>query len=103
MKSIPNLRSRRFVSDAYAFLNKQLELLDPKIMEPLSGTDWPRDMPVKTGGGFVENVAVIDVSYASTGAVTATSTSNTALTNCKFRNAVGNGCAEVVLTARNIQ
>ena len=40
---------------------------------------------------------------ASTGAVTATSTSNTELTNCKFRAAVGNGCAEVVLTSRNIQ
>lgn len=40
---------------------------------------------------------------ASTGAVTATSTDNTELTNCKFRNVVGNGCAEVVLTARNIQ
>lgn len=41
---------------------------------------------------------------ASTGKVTATSTSNTALTNCKFRNSVGaNGNVEVVLTGRNIQ
>ena len=47
--------------------NQQLEILDPVIQEPLSGTDWPRDMPVKTGGGFVENVSSIDVTYASTG------------------------------------
>lgn len=67
MRTIPNLRSQKFVNDAYAFLEKQLELLDPKIKEPLSGTDWPRDMPVKTGGGFVENVSVVDVTYASTG------------------------------------
>jgi len=67
MTKTANLRSKRFVSDSYAFLQKQLELLDPKIMEPLAGVDWPRDMPVRTGGGFVENVSVIDVSYASTG------------------------------------
>ena len=67
MRTTPNIRSKRFVSDSYAFLQKQLELLDPKIMEPLSGTDWPRDMPVRIGGGFVENVSTIDVSYASTG------------------------------------
>ena len=62
MRTTPNIRSKRFVSDSYAFLQKQLELLDPKIMEPLSGTDWPRDMPVRIGGGFVENVSTIDVS-----------------------------------------
>lgn len=68
MRYTPNaMRSRKFVNDSYAFLEKQLELLDPKIKEPLSGTEWPRDMPVKTGGGFVENVSVIDVTYASTG------------------------------------
>ncbi len=67
MKNTPYIRSKKFVADSYAFLEKQLELLDPKIKEPLSGTDWPRDMPVKIGGGFVENVSVIDVSYASSG------------------------------------
>lgn len=41
---------------------------------------------------------------ASTGKFTATSTSNTALTNCKFRDALGaNGCVEIVITSRNIQ
>lgn len=41
---------------------------------------------------------------ASTGKYTATSTDNTALTNCKFRTAVGaNGCVEIVITERNIQ
>ena len=54
-------------ADAYTFLMKELERVDEKILEPLSGTDWPRDMPVITGGGLVENVASIDVTYASSG------------------------------------
>ena len=68
MKKIPNMRANdRMVNDAYAFLNKELEKVDSKVLEPLSSTLWPRDMPVKTGGGFVENVSTIDVTYASTG------------------------------------
>lgn len=60
--------SRRLnVGDAYNFLMKELEKVDEKILEPLSCVDWPRDMPVVTGGGLVENVSSIDVQYASTG------------------------------------
>ena len=54
-------------NDAYTFLMKELEKVDDKILEPLTGTDWPRDMPVITGGGLLENVSSIDVTYASTG------------------------------------
>ena len=56
----------RKVNDGLAFLEKELEKVDPKLLEPLDSTLWPRDMPVKTGGGFIENVAAIDVSYSST-------------------------------------
>lgn len=60
--------SRRLaIGDAYAFLMKELEKIDETILEPLSSTDWPRDMPVITGGGILENVSSIDVTYASTG------------------------------------
>ena len=58
---------RLAVNDSYTFLMKELEKVDETILEPLAGTDWPRDMPVITGGGLVENIAAIDVSYASTG------------------------------------
>ena len=58
-----NLRA----NDSYLFLMKELEKVDEKILEPLSGTDWPRDMPVITGGGITESIASVDVSYASTG------------------------------------
>lgn len=62
----PSVR-RLAANDAYTFLMKELEKVDEKILEPLTGTDWPRDMPVVTGGGLVESIAAIDVSYASTG------------------------------------
>ena len=59
----PNLMA----NDAYQFLIRELEKVDEKILEPLSGTDWPRDMPVITGGGLVDSIASIDVTYASSG------------------------------------
>ncbi len=58
---------RLTANDAYTFLMKELEKVDETILEPLSATEWPRDMPVITGGGLLENIASIDVTYASTG------------------------------------
>ncbi len=63
----PYLPSRLTARDSYTFLMKELEKVDEKILEPLSGTDWPRDMPVITGGGLLESVASVDVTYASSG------------------------------------
>ena len=52
----PPIRTRRLaVNDSYTFLMKELEKVDDTILEPLSGTDWPRDMPVITGGGLLES------------------------------------------------
>ncbi len=66
MKKILSLDSLS-AQDSYLFLKKELERVDETILEPLSGTDWPRDMPVISGGGLIESVASIDVTYASTG------------------------------------
>jgi len=54
-------------NDSYTFLMKELEKVDEKILEPLSGTDWPRDMPVITGGGLLESIVAVDVTYGSSG------------------------------------
>jgi len=54
-------------NDSYTFLMKELEKVDDRILEPLTGTDWPRDMPVITGGGLLESIVSVDVTYASTG------------------------------------
>jgi hypothetical protein len=66
MINSPTLR-RLAGNDSYTFLMQELEKIDEKILEPLSGTDWPRDMPVITGGGLIESISSIDVTYASTG------------------------------------
>ena len=68
MIKTPRLVPRRLTAgDSYTFLMKELEKVDETILEPLTGTDWPRDLPVITGGGLIESVASIDVTYASTG------------------------------------
>ena len=68
MNAIPSSSPRRLAaSDSYTFLIRELEKVDGKILEPLTGTDWPRDMPVVTGGGLLESISSIDVTYASTG------------------------------------
>ena len=63
----PPFARRLAAGDSYTFLMKELEKVDEHILEPLSGTDWPRDMPVITGGGIIESIASVDVTYASTG------------------------------------
>ena len=67
MNRTPVVRRRMAGNDAYTFLMKELEKVDDVILEPLTSTEWPRDMPVITGGGLIESVASIDVTYASTG------------------------------------
>lgn len=68
MKKTPSYAiDRQYVKDGYTFLEKQLEKMDAKILEPLQSTSWPRDMPVESGGGFLENISSIDVEYATTG------------------------------------
>jgi len=53
--------------DSYNFLMSGLEKFDEKLLEPLTAIDWPRDMPVIVGGGLIESIASIDVTYASSG------------------------------------
>ncbi len=65
--SPPRSLRRLAANDSYTFLIKELEKVDEKILEPLTGTDWPRDMPVITGGGLLETISSIDVTYASSG------------------------------------
>ena len=57
MNRVPAVRRRLAGNDAYTFLMKELEKVDETILEPLTSTEWPRDMPVITGGGLLETVA----------------------------------------------
>lgn len=55
------------VQDNMAFLVGELEKIDPKLLEPLTNFDYPRDITLKPGGGWVQYASVIDVDYATTG------------------------------------
>jgi len=55
------------ISSGLAFLNGELEKRDPKLLEPLTSTTWPRDIAVAMGGGWVEHVTNYNVNYADVG------------------------------------
>jgi hypothetical protein len=50
-----------------AFLGAQLELIRPKLIEPLSSMTYDRDINVTFGGGFVEYLSAWAADYGSTG------------------------------------
>lgn len=46
-----------------AFLTSELEKRDPLIRKPLTSVTYPRDIPVKVGGGWVDYVSAMSVAY----------------------------------------
>lgn len=55
------------IGNGMAYLNGELEKRDTKLNEPLSSVTFARDIPVKTGGGWVETTSNMFVDYATTG------------------------------------
>lgn len=55
------------VSSGLAFLESELEKLDPMLREPLTSTTYPRDIEIESGGGWVEATSAFNVSYGVTG------------------------------------
>lgn len=55
------------IASGGAFLVSELEKRDTKIREPLTSFTYPRDIPITVGGGWVENVSALNVSYAVAG------------------------------------
>lgn len=55
------------IAGGMAFLEAELEKRDPKVHEPLTSVTWMRDMPVKSGGGWVEFTSNFFVDYAISG------------------------------------
>lgn len=55
------------VANGGAFLISELEKRDPKIREPLTSTTYPRDIPIKTGGGWVEFISALNIDFGITG------------------------------------
>lgn len=55
------------VSSGLAFLQSELEKLDPLLREPLTNTTYPRDITIESGGGWVEATSAFNVDYSVTG------------------------------------
>lgn len=53
-----------------AFLTSELEKRDPMIRKPLTSFTYPRDIVIETGGGWVDYVSAMAVSYGITGGAT---------------------------------
>lgn len=49
------------------FLESELEKLDPLLREPLTNFNYPRDIFIETGGGWVETVSAMNVDYGISG------------------------------------
>lgn len=55
------------VSGGLAFLVGELEKRDPTIYEPLTSVTYPRDIPIRVGGGWVDYTSNEFADYGTTG------------------------------------
>ena len=55
------------IASGEAFLVSELEKRDPLIRKPLTSVTYPRDIVVKSGGGWVDFVSAQSVGYGITG------------------------------------
>ena len=55
------------IASGMAFLESELEKRDPILRKPLTSVTYPRDIVVKTGGGWVDYVSAQAVGYGITG------------------------------------
>lgn len=54
------------IASAGAFLTSELEKRDNMIRTPLSSVTYPRDISIRTGGGWADYVSAMAVSYGQT-------------------------------------
>lgn len=55
------------IANGNAFLISELEKRDNLLREPLTSVTYPRDIPVKVGGGWVEFISSLSIDYGITG------------------------------------
>ena len=55
------------IASGGAFLVSELEKRDPMVRKPLTSFTYPRDIVIETGGGWVDYVSAMAVSYGITG------------------------------------
>jgi hypothetical protein len=52
------------IANGGAFLASELEKRDPLLREPLTSVTYPRDIPIRVGGGWVEFISSMNIDYA---------------------------------------
>ena len=70
------------IANGNAMLISELEKRDTLIREPLTSVTYARDIPIKTGGGWVEFLSSLNIDYGVTGG------SDNGLVNATGANAV---------------
>ena len=55
------------VASGNSFLISELEKRDPLVREPLTSFTYPRDIPVRVGGGWVESASALNLVFGVTG------------------------------------
>ena len=66
MPGMPTMDAAGIASGG-AFLVSELEKRDPLIRKPLTSVTYPRDIPIQTGGGWVDYVSAMNVASGITG------------------------------------
>ncbi len=66
MGAVPTMDAAGIASGG-AFLVSELEKRDPMIRKPLTSVTYPRDIVIQSGGGWVDYVSAMSVSYGVTG------------------------------------
>lgn len=66
MNGVPTMDANGIATGG-AFLISELEKRDPMIRKPLTSFTYPRDIVIETGGGWVDYVSAMAVSYGITG------------------------------------
>lgn len=54
-------------ASGFAWLQSQLELINPNPIEPLQASTHARDLPIRTGGGYPDYLSAWATNYASSG------------------------------------
>jgi hypothetical protein len=55
------------IANGAALLQSELEKRDDLVRQPLTSITYARDIPVKTGGGWVEYISALNIDYGVTG------------------------------------
>ena len=65
--SVINRFTDSAIATAGAFLVSELEKRDPLVRVPLTSFTYARDIPIKTGGGWVDHTSNLNIDYGVTG------------------------------------